>query len=232
MLTLHHLAQSRSFRILWLLEELKSAYGMDYQLICHDRNRHHLAPDELMKFHAMGKAPILIDDTLPKGEQAIAESAVIIEYLLKIYDKNKQFSFNETSEHALMTWKNYQFWLHFAEGSLMPPLVMGLILTKAVQKSPFFARPIVRQVKAGADKLLLKANVDKSLDLLENYLHHKHWLCDEKLTGADIQLYFAVAGAKKSGAEMNKRPNVQQWLARCEQRQAFINAVKLGGTPF
>lgn len=227
MLTLHHLTQSRSFRILWLLEELKSAYGLEYQLITHQRNRHHLAPDELLHIHPMGKAPILVDGSLPAQQQSLAESAVIVEYLLKYYDKNQIFSPSDDFQ----TWRDYHFWLHFAESSLMPPLVMGLILNKAIEKSPFFARPIVRQVKAGADKMLLQGNIEKSLHLLNTHLHGKTWLVDEKLTGVDIQLYLAVIGAKKSGTNFEHFAHIQDWLKRCEQREAFKQAVILGGQP-
>lgn len=228
MLTLHHLSQSRSFRILWLLEELKSKYSIDYTLINHTRNKHHLAPDEMQSIHPMGKAPILIDDTLPMDEQALAESALIVEYLLKVYDKDKIFC----ADDDLTSWKTYQFWLHFAESSLMPPLVMGLILHKTIAKSPALIRPIVKKIKQGIDKMLLTGNVNKSLALLENHLQNKSFIVNDKLTGADIQLYFAVAGAKKSGADFNDLPNINNWLALCESRASFKKAVEIGGKPF
>lgn len=232
MLTLHHLSQSRSFRILWLLEELKSHYGtkddgIEYTLINHTRNKHHLAPDDMLAIHPMGKAPILIDDSLPMGEQALAESAVIVEYLLKVYDKDKVFC----ADDDLIAWKNYHFWLHFAEGSLMPPLVMGLILHKTITKSPALIRPIVKKVKQGIDTMLLTGNVNKSLALLENHLQNKSFIVNDKLTGADIQLYFSVAGAKKSGADFNDLPNINHWLTLCESRASFKKAVELGGSP-
>lgn len=228
MITLHHLAKSRSFRVLWLLEELKESYGLEYQLISYDRNAQNLAPSELEQFHPMGKAPILVDDRLPQGEQALAESALIIEYLLKFYDNRQQFSPSNT----FSSWQDYQFWLHFAEGSLMPPVVMKLILLKAVEKSPFFAKPVVRQVKAGAEKMLLDGNIQKGLQLLEKQLQGKDWLVDEKLTGADIQLYFAAAGAIKiSQLALDDFPNIAHWLRNCEQRPAFKRAIELGGNP-
>lgn len=228
MITLHHLAQSRSFRILWLLEELKIAYGLNYELINHSRNQQNLAPEVLTHIHPMGKSPILLDDSLPIGEQALVESAVIIEYLLKFYDKHQQFS--PTDEFR--AWRDYHFWLHFAEGSLMPPVVMKLILHKAVEKSPFFAKPIVRKVKGGAEKLLLDGNIQKSLQLLESHLQGKQWLAAQKLTGADIQLYFSVVGAMKiSQIDQGKFPHIQRWLNNCTQRKAFQTAVELGGKP-
>lgn len=228
MITLHHLEKSRSFRVLWLLEELKETYGLEYQLISYNRNAQNLAPSELLQIHSMGKAPVLVDDSLPQGEQVLAESALIIEYLLKFYDNRQQFS----PSSAFNAWRDYQFWLHFAEGSLMPPVVMKLILLKAVEKSPFFAKPLVRQVKAGAEKLLLDGNVQKGLQLLEKQLQGKDWLVDEKLTGADIQLYFAAAGAIKIGQlSLADFPNTARWLNNCEQRTAFAKAVELGGKP-
>lgn len=220
MLTLHHLSQSRSFRILWLLEELKAEYGTDYTLITHQRQPNFLAPDALLAIHPMGKAPILVDDSLPAGEQVLAESALIIEYLLKYYDKNQVFS----PDDDFTAWRDYQFWLHFAEGSLMPPLVMGLILTKAVQKSPFLVRPIVKKVKDGADRMILTGNVEKSLQLLDQFLQNKNWLVNDKLTGADIQLYFSVFAAKSSGVNVARFGNVARWLQNCENRTAFKNA--------
>lgn len=228
MITLHHLSQSRSFRILWLLEELKSAYSLDYKLVNHSRNKQNLAPDTLMQYHPMGKAPILLDDSLPTGEQTLAESAVIIEYLLKFYDNDQLFS----TSNDFCAWRDYQFWLHFAEGSLMPTVVMKLILSKAVEKSPFFARPIVRKVKTGAEKMLLDGNIQKSLRLLENQLQGKNWLVEQKLTGADIQLYFAVVGAIKiSQISLVDFPYIAHWLKNCEQRTAFQKAIELGGKP-
>ena len=93
MITLYHLEKSRSFRIVWLLEELKLAYGLNYQLISHQRDeRTYLAPKSFKNIHPMGKAPILVDDSLPDGEQVLAESALIIEYLLKTYDSEQRFS--------------------------------------------------------------------------------------------------------------------------------------------
>ena len=115
MLTLHHLNQSRSFRILWLLCELNALYGIPFKVIKHERTKSHLAPKELTDIHPMGKAPILVDEI--RG-RTLAESGFIIEYLLRHYDKDGKLS--PTDE----TWEDYAFWLHFAESSMMPPLVM------------------------------------------------------------------------------------------------------------
>lgn len=228
MLILHHLAQSRSFRIVWLLEELKAAYDLPYQLITHARNKQYLAPKQLTAVHPMGKAPILIDDSLPAETRVFAESALIIEYVLKTYDTQRQF----LPADDLATWKNYHFWLHFAEGSLMPPLVMRLILQTSVQKSPFLVRPVVRSVQRKINALIIQDNIQKSLQLLNDHLKDKHWLCDTRFTGADIMLYFAVAGAKAGGTDFAQWTHINNWLGRCEHRKAFEQAVLVGGQPF
>lgn len=228
MITLHHLEKSRSFRILWLLEELKLAYGLDYQLVSYPRNhKTYLAPVELKQLHTMGKAPILIDDTLPQGEQALAESALIIEYLLKTYDKEQLF-YPKTEK----TWREYTFWLHFAEGSLMPPLVMSLILSKATQKVPFFAKPIANKLKDGIGSMILNGNINSALELVEQTLSKQPWFAGESLTGADIQMYFAVAAARERVGLPKHYHATQQWLQRCEQCVGFKNAIAVAGSVF
>ncbi len=227
MITLHHMAYSRSFRILWLLQELKRAYAdFDYKIVKYDR-QNGLAPKELLDIHPMGKAPIVIDDSLPVDEQVLAESAVIIEYLLATYDTDKKLSPKNSWDKS---GRAYHFWLHFAEGSMMPPLVMNLILSKATQRTPFFFRPIVKRVKHSIGELILNGNIQKSLQLLENTLQNQHWLCGHYVTGADIQVYFAVAGARR-GMDLSDYPNINNWLARCEARPSFAEAVAIGGEP-
>ncbi len=227
MITLYHLEKSRSFRIVWLLEELKLAYGLDYQLISHERDeRTYLAPKSFKAIHPMGKAPILVDDSLPDGEQVLAESALIIEYLLRTYDSEQRFY--PVGDKA---WRDYTFWLHFAEGSLMPPLVMGLILTKAGQKAPLLVRPIARKLKAGIDQLILKNNIDSALSLIEETLTRSPWFAGDAFTGADVQMYFAVAAARQR-VGLAGESATQAWLERCESRAGFIQARQRAGSPF
>lgn len=226
MITLHHLQQSRSFRIVWLLEELRTAYGLDYQLMTHARDATtFLAPSALKTIHPMGKAPILLDNRLPDGE-SLAESALIIEYLLKTYDSEQRFY-----PTAGKQWRDYVFWLHFAEGSLMPPLAMTLILTKAIQKSPFFIKPIAAKLKDSIERMILRGNITSALTLLESSLADQEWLAGE-FSGADIQLHFAVAAAGQRAVDLADFPNIRAWLNRCEQRAAFRAAVARAGVPF
>lgn len=226
MLHLYHLKNSRSFRIVWLLEELKLHYPIDYQLHTIDRDsKTLLAPESLTEIHPMGKAPILLDDTLAVGEQSMAESAAIIEYLLTNYDTKMQF---RPSEAKL--WRDYVYWLHFAEGTLMPPLVMGLILRKSVKKSPWFVKPVAKKFTTAINHAVLAKNITKALAMIETTLDKQPWLA-ERFSAADIQMYLAVYGAKLANKITSNHPNIQAWLVRCEQRAAFVRAKELAGEP-
>lgn len=228
MITLHHLVHSRSFRILWLLEELKDAYGLDYTLVSHARGENLLAPPVLLDIHPMGKAPILIDTALGDTDNALAESALIIEYLLVTYDSDGKFHPTDTGSQA---WRAYTFWLHFAEGSLMPPLVTQLILSTSAKKAPFFLRPIIKALSNKINALILSGNVKKSLALLASALESQHWLTGDHLTGADIQLYFAALAADKRAGLSDEHAPIINWMRRCESRPAFMRALALGGAP-
>lgn len=227
MLTLHHLNQSRSFRVLWLLEELQDLYTVQYTLQIHARNKNHLAPAELSRLHPMGKAPILVDDELPQGEQAIAESAVILEYLLDKYDARSLL--RPVGDAKTDAYRRCLFWTHFAEGSFMPPLVMRLILQKAKAKTPFVVRPVARALQQKIDALILGGNIQKSLDLLEDALSKNAWLAGD-FSAADIQMHLPATAALRS-ADANAYPAARAWLDRCQNRQAFVRAVEIAGDP-
>lgn len=220
MLTLYHLNNSRSFRILWLLEELKARYNTEYQLITHDRTASYLAPKQMQDIHPMGKAPILVD-----GDKVLAESGFIIEYLLKTYDTDGEFK--PTDDKA---WEDYTFWLHFAESSMMPPLVMRLVMNAVATKSPLLVRPITKAIRQKVETLVIADNIKQSFDLLEAHLKDKEWLAGA-FSGADIQTYFAVKALESRGG-LGERPNVIDWLLRCESRPAYKEAVQKGGRLF
>ena len=234
MLHLYHLNKSRSFRVVWLLEELKLAYGLEYQLHLIERDRKTaLAPKSLEQIHPMGKAPILIDDSLPKGEQVLAESALILSYLLKAYDSEARFypaAADQKTQATDKAWRDYTFWMHFAEGSLMPPLVMGLILDKSIQKSPWFARPVLNKFRFGIHQIILDKNLTNALKMLEASLADKSYLAGQ-FSAADIQMYLAVYGARLRGLVPQTHTNTHAWLAACESRQGFKYAVSLAGPP-
>lgn len=221
MLTLHHLNNSRSFRILWLLEELAWAYDLNYKLITHDRTANYLAPDELKAIHPMGKAPILVD-----GDKVLAESGFIIEYLLKTYDTNGEFK--PTDGKA---WEDYTFWLHFAESSMMPPLVMRLVMNAVATKSPWFIRPIAKAIAGKVESLVIAGNIKQSFDLLDGQLADNDWVAGKQFSGADIQTYFAVKALESRGG-LGEREHIKRWLVACESRLAYKTTVKKGGQLF
>ena len=218
MLHLHHLANSRSFRILWLLEELKA----DYQLTCYERNKAYRAPDSLKAVHPLGHAPILEVDGRP-----LIESGFIIEYLLKHYDKAHQFKPADDNEAA---WEAYTFWLHFAEASVMPPLVMRLVFTKVVEQSPMLIKPVSKSIRTQVEKSMITNSLNKILDMMEQHLQDNHWFAGSEFSAADIQMHLAVVGANAGpGLDKSEYTNILNWLKHCEEREAFKRAEEKGG---
>ncbi len=219
MLHLHHLENSRSFRILWLLEELNA----DYKLTCYQRNKAYLAPDSLKKIHPLGHAPILEDDG-----RALIESGFIIEYLLKHYDKEQLFKPTDDNEVA---WEAYTFWLHFAEASIMPLLVMRLVFTKVVEKSPMLIKPISKSIRKQVENSMISDSLTKMLTMMEQQLQNNHWFAGEAFSAADIQMEL-VATATNSGEGLDKvkYANILNWLKRCHERDAFKRAEEKGGS--
>ena len=218
MLHLHHLENSRSFRILWLLEELNA----DYKLTIYNRTKAHLAPDSLKKVHPLGHSPILEVD-----ERPLVESGFIIEYLLKHYDKQHEFKPVDSDE---MAWQDYTFWLHFSEASVMPLLVMRLVFSKVVQRSPMLIKPISKGIRKQVENSMITSSLTTMLDMMEQQLQDNHWFAGAAFSAADIQMHIAVVGANAgAGLDKVKYVNLLNWLNRCEERPAFKRAVEKGG---
>ncbi|MGX8220434.1 glutathione S-transferase [Psychrobacter celer] len=218
MLHLHHLANSRSFRIIWLLEELNT----DYELTCYERNKAYRAPDSLKKVHPIGHAPML-----EVNDRVLIESGFIIEYLIKHYDTDKQFKPADDNEAA---WEAYTFWLHFAEASLMPLLVMRLVFSKVVQQSPMLIKPVSKKIQSQVEKNMISRSLDSMLGMMEQHLQDNHWFAGSEFSAADIQMHLAVVGANAgSGLDSSKYTNILNWLKRCEERDAFKRAEEKGG---
>ncbi|MFW6057993.1 MAG: glutathione S-transferase, partial [Persicimonas sp.] len=152
MLTVHHLENSRSHRILWLLEELE----LDYELTCYERDPETmLSPPELRAIHPLGKSPVITD-----GEHTIAESAAILEYVLDEYGEGRLRPAEGTDEYL-----SYRYWMHYAEGSAMPPLLLKLVFSKLPERSPWLVRPLVGQIS----KMVNSTYVDPQLELHMTY---------------------------------------------------------------
>lgn len=219
MLHLHHLENSRSFRIIWLLEELH----VDYQLTCYQRNKAFRAPESLKQIHPLGHTPIL-----EVNERPLVESGFIIEYLLKHYDKEQRFKPTDDNEEA---WEAYTFWLHFAEASIMPLLVMRLVFTKVVEKSPLLIKPVSKSIRKQVENNMISSSLTKMLTMMEQQLQDNHWFAGDTFSAADIQMHLAVVATNAGeGLDKVKYANILIWLKRCQERDAFKRAEAKGGS--
>ena len=223
MITVHHLETSRSQRVLWLLEEL----GVPYELKVYQRDKAtRLAPPELKKIHPLGKSPVITD-----GNEVIAESGAIIEYLVETYgaqiggDLAHLQPAPRTTEH-----RQCRFWMHYAEGSLMNWLVMKLVfLTIPTQPMPFFVRPIARTLCDQVQKKLIDPNLSTALDFMEGHLAQHAWFAGEHLSMADFQMSFAVEAALSRTDAASHHPHLLAYRERMQQRPAYQRALAKGG---
>jgi glutathione S-transferase len=215
MITVHHLNNSRSQRILWLLEEL----SLPYEIKRYERNRHtNLAPPDLRAVHPLGKSPVITD-----GDLTIAETGAIVEYLLRHYGNGK-LAPPEGAEEQL----RYRYWLHFAEGSAMPPLVMTLLFTEMPKRMPALLRPIGKMIGKTVQTSYLSPQIDRQLDLMEAELGKSAWFAGPDITGADVMMSFPVeAAASRNG--LGSRPRLQAWLETVHARPAYQRALAKGG---
>ncbi len=223
MLTLHHLETSRSQRVLWLLEEL----GVPYQIKLYKRDpKTKLAPAALKAVHPLGKSPVITD-----GDEVIAESGAILEYLVERYGAKGKGELSRlqpppgTPEH-----REARFWMHFAEGSLMNWLVMKLVfMTIPTQPMPFFVRPIARQLCAKVQAKLIDPNLATALGFIEAHLGTHAWFAGEQISIADFQMSFAVEAALARGANPADYPRLAAYKARMVARPAYQRALAKGG---
>jgi glutathione S-transferase len=214
MIIVHHLNNSRSQRILWLLEEL----GLPYEIKRYERNKKTmLAPAELKAIHPLGKSPVITD-----GDLVIAESGAIVEYLVKKYGAGKLKPADE--KNALL----YTYWLHYAEGSLMPPLLLSLIFTKIETSSPFFIKPVALAISGQVKKLFIGPNIKTHFDFLEDELSKRQWFAGNEFSAADIQLSFPIEAAATRGL-LDERPKLKAYLNAIHARPAYQKALERGG---
>lgn len=214
MIILHHLNNSRSQRILWLLEEL----GLEYEIKYYTRDPETmLAPESLKKVHPLGKSPVIGD-----GELTLAESGAIIEYLTGKYGK-------ELIPADPKDYVQYLYWLHYAEGSLMPPLLMKLVFDK-IRSSPmpFFIKPVARGIADTVHKTFLGPNIKTHMSFVEQHLARHPWFAGENFSAADIQMSFPLeaSGSRVEG----DHPHIRGYLAKIHARPAYQKALEVGGT--
>jgi glutathione S-transferase len=215
MLTVHHLNNSRSQRILWLLEEL----GVPYEIRRYQRDpQTMLAPASLRAVHPLGKSPVITE-----GDLTLAESGAIIEYLAE--REGRLVPMLGSPE-----WRRYRYWMHYAEGSLMPPLLLKLVFDRlGKSKAPFFVRPIVRAIAAKAKASYIEPQIHRHLDYLEGELGKSTWFAGEEFSAADIQMSFPIEGAAARGGLDARRPKLMAFLERIHARPAYRRALERGG---
>ena len=217
MITVHHLNNSRSQRVLWLLEEL----GLAYEIVHHQRDATTmLAPPSLLAMHPLGKSPVITDDGV-----TVAETGAIVEYLLERYGQGRLLP-QAGSADAL----RYRYWLHFAEGSAMPPLLLTLIFDRVANgPMPFFVKPIARTISNKVMDLMVRPNLKRQLDFMEAELGRNTWFAGEQLTGADIMMSFPLEAAAQRAGLNASRPRLMAFLQRIHARPAYKLALKRGG---
>ncbi|CAM4067797.1 glutathione S-transferase [Kerstersia similis] len=219
MITLHHLEHSRSQRIIWLLEELELEYQIQHYARDPDT---HLAPAALLAIHPLGKAPVLTD-----GDAVIAESGAIIEYLTDRHGGDHGLRPDPGTPEAL----RWTYWLHFAEGSMMPPLLVEFIFRR-VRKAdmPFFARPIAERIADSVEEAFVHPNLERQLAFMESELAQRDWFAGDAFSAADIQLSFPLeAAAARDWLTPEQHPRLLDWLARIHARPAYQRARERGG---
>ena len=217
MLVIHHLNDSRSQRILWLAEEL----GAPYEIKHYARDATtRLAPPELKAVNPLGKSPVITDDGV-----TVAESGAIIEYLLERHGKGRLEPARGTPERL-----RYTYWLHFAEGSAMSPLLMKLVFDRIeTSPMPFFARPIARSISRKVKTAMVEPNLKRHLDHMERELTKSEWFAGNEFSAADIQMSFPVeASAQRAGLDAS-RPRLFTYLKKIHARPAFRRALERGG---
>ena len=217
MITLHHLNNSRSQRILWLLEEL----GVPYEIQRYQRDaKTMLAPPELRAIHPLGKSPVITD-----GDITVAESGAIIEYLIERYGQGRLIPAAGTPQRL-----RYTYWLHFAEGSAMPPLLMKLVFDK-IEKSPmpFFVKPIAKGIAAKVKQSFIAPRIAENLDYMEAELGKAMWFAGPEMTGADIQVSFVLEACAALGGLNESRPRLMAFLQRIHALPAYKKAIERGG---
>jgi glutathione S-transferase len=202
LIKVHHLNNSRSQRVLWLLEEI----GLDYEVVPYQRDaKTMLAPPSLRRIHPLGKSPIIED-----GALRLAETGVIVDYLVSKYGRDL-----EPAQSGDAHWR-YRYWLHYAEGSLMPPLLLKLVVNRL-------------GLFGWAARGYVDSQITLHLDYLEKELGPEKWFAGDAFSAADIMMSFPLEAATSRGGLNASRPNLMSFLARIHARPAYQRALSRGG---
>lgn len=215
MIIVHHLNDSRSQRVLWLLEEL----GLDYEVRRYQRDaKTMLAPPELRAIHPLGKSPVIED-----GAIKVAETGAIIDYLLNAYGQGRLRPAAGTEDARRLT-----YWLHYAEGSAMTPLLLRLIFSQIPARTPFFARPIANGISRTMNQRMIQPQLDNHIAYWDSELARTGWFAGDQFSAADIMMSFPLeAAAARAGA--GSKPRIADFLQRIHARPAWRRALERGG---
>jgi len=217
MVVVHHLNNSRSQRVLWLLEEL----GVPYEVKRYERDaKSMLAPPALLAVHPLGKSPVIVD-----GGVTVAESGAIIEYLVGKYGDGRLMPPAGTAQRL-----RYTYWLHYAEGSAMTPLLFKLVFDRiAANPSPWPISAIARRITSSVSNAFIAPNLRRHLDYIETELNSHAWFAGEQFTAADVQMSFPLEIAVVRAGLNSSRPKSTAFLERIHARDAYKRALDRGG---
>ncbi len=216
MIIVHHLNNSRSQRVLWLLEELEVPYEIRFY---RRDSKTMLAPAELRAVHPLGKSPVITD-----GTTTVAESGAILEYLVHRHSDGRLAPAPDAD-----AWLPYTYWMHFAEGSAMPPLVMTLIFSRIEDgPMPFFARPVARAIARRVKSGYLQPQIDSQLAYIETTLARAPWFAGDRFSAADIQMSYPLEAAQARAGLDTRHPATLDFLGRIRARPAYQRAVERG----
>ena len=216
MLTVHHRNTSRSQRVLWLLEELETPY----EIVRYERDaKTMLAPPELKAIHPLGKSPVVTEN----GE-AIAETGAIVDYILERYGTGRLAPPVGTPERRRLT-----YWLHYAEGSAMPPLLMKLVFGRLPAGAPALMRPIVNSISKRAQSSFVDPQLFAHLNYWEAELTKAEWFAGAEFSAADIMMSFPAEAAADRAAARVGHPKLAAFLKRIHNRPAYRRALERGG---
>jgi glutathione S-transferase len=217
MVIVHHLNNSRSQRVLWLLEELT----VPYEVKRYERDAATmLAPPSLLAVHPLGKSPVISD-----GAITVAESGAIVEYLVGTYGGGRLLPPPGTSERM-----RYTYWLHYAEGSAMPPLLLKLVFDRvATTPMPWPVSAIARRIASSVDGAFIGPQLRRHLDFMESELAVRPWFAGAEFTAADVQMSFPLEAARARGGLNESRPKLMDFLRNIHARPAYRRALERGG---
>jgi glutathione S-transferase len=215
MLIVHHLNNSRSQRVLWLLEEL----GVPYEIKHYQRGPDMLAPKELRAVHSLGKSPVITD-----SGHTIAESGAIIESIVDTYGNGRLVPPPKTAERL-----RYTYWLHYAEGSAMTPLLLKLLFLMLPRRAPPLMRPIMKVIAKRLMAGVVDPRLNQHMAYWEEELGKSEWFCGNEFTAADVQMSFPLEAAAARGGLENGHPKCMEFLKRIHARPAYHRALVRGG---